>query len=208
MQIITVSPRGFGANTYVITKDGKNAIVVDPAQPRVEGELIKRGLQASHVLLTHCHFDHVGGVLPLQQSGARVYCSAQEKPLVGTETDLAAHFGAPMAAYRVDETFTDGEEKTLCGISVKMLLTPGHTSGSCCYLVTDDEGGRYLFTGDTLFMDSVGRTDFPTGSIAQMRASLKKLCALEGDCPVYAGHNEVTTLDRERRQNPFIKDME
>ncbi len=207
MQIITISPRGFGANTYLITEDGKTALVIDPAQTRVEGELIKRGLQATHVLLTHCHFDHVGGVSALQESGAKVYCSTEEKPLIGTDMDLASHFGAPTAAYRVDEVFLDGEEKTLNGISVKMLLTPGHTKGSCCYLITAKDGARYLFTGDTLFMDSIGRTDFPTGSVAQMRASLKKLCALEGDYPVYAGHNDETTLNRERRYNPFIKDM-
>ncbi len=207
MNIITVSPRGFGANTYVITLDDQRAIVIDPAQPRVEGELIKLGLQPTHVLLTHCHFDHVGGVSALQQSGARVYASAEEKPLIGTDMDLAAHFGAPSPNYRVDEVFFDGEEKDLNGISVKMLLTPGHTKGSCSYLFTEKDGGRYLFTGDTLFMDSIGRTDFPTGSIAAMRDSLRKLCALDGDYPIYPGHNEPTTLDRERKYNPFIKDM-
>ena len=87
MQIITISPRGFGANTYVITADNKTAIVIDPAQNRVESELIKRGLTAAYVLLTHCHFDHVGGVGVLQESGAKVLCSAAEKPLVGTESD-------------------------------------------------------------------------------------------------------------------------
>ncbi len=206
MEIITIYPRGFGANTYIITEDGKTAIVIDPAQPRVEGELLKRGLQATHVLLTHCHFDHVGGVEPLQEGGARVYCSAAEKPLVGTDMDLAFHFGAPRALYRADEVFEDGEEKTLGGISVKMLLTPGHTKGSCCYLITAKDGGRHLFTGDTLFMDSIGRTDFPTGSIADMRQSLRRLAALDGDMPVYAGHNEETTLDREKKYNPFMQD--
>ncbi len=207
MQIITLSPRGFGANTYIITSDNKRAIVIDPAQPRVESELIKCGLTATCVLLTHCHFDHVGGVSVLQEGGARVYCSAEEKSLVGTEMDLSSHFGAPRAIYTVNETFADGEEKKLNEISVKMLLTPGHTKGSCCYLLTANDGGRYLFTGDTLFMDSIGRTDFPTGSIVQMRASLKKLCDLEGDMPVFAGHNEETSLQRERTYNPFMQDI-
>ncbi len=207
MWIMTVSPRGFGANTYIITADGKTAIVVDPAQPRVEGELIKLGLQPTCVLLTHCHFDHVGGVSALQESGAKVYCSEAEKSLVGTEMDLAAHFGAPSPRYLVDATFADNEEKSLNGISVKMLLTPGHTKGSCCYLFTEKDGTRYLFTGDTLFMDSVGRTDFPTGSVAEMRASLSRLKKLEGDMPVYAGHNDETTLERERRENPFLQDV-
>ena len=205
MQIITISPRGFGANTYAITADDKTAILIDPAQPRVESELIKRGLTPTHVLLTHCHFDHVGGVSALQQGGAKVLCSEVEKGLIGTEADLFSAFGAPRFSYRVDDTFADGEEKILNGISVKMLLTPGHTSGSCCYLFTANDGGRYLFTGDTLFADSIGRTDFPTGSIEQMRASLKKLCALD-DMPVYPGHNDPTTLEHERKTNPFLLD--
>ena len=206
MQIITVSPRGFGANTYIITEDNKNAIVIDPSQPRVEGELIKLGLQPTCILLTHCHFDHVGGVGVLQENGAKVYCSAQEKPLIGTGADLFEMFGAPRMAYKVDETFADGEEKILNGISVKAIVTPGHTAGSCCYLFTDKEGGRYLFTGDTLFAGSIGRTDFPTGNVPQMRASLKRLSALDGDMPLYAGHNEPTTLETERKTNPFMLD--
>lgn len=205
MKIITVSPRGFGANTYLITKDDKTAIVVDPAQPRVWEEMQKRGLIPVCVLLTHCHFDHVMGVDVLQKEGAKVYCSKQEKTLVGTDADLFAYFGAPRTQYTVDDTFTDGEEKILCGISVKMLHTPGHTLGSCCYLVTDENGAQYLFTGDTLFQGSIGRMDFPTGNITQMRESLKRLMALD-DMPVFAGHNDETTIAQERETNPFIKD--
>lgn len=207
MQIITIYPRGFGANCYVLTEDGENAIVIDPAQTRVESELIKRGLKASYVLLTHCHFDHVGGVSALQQSGAKVLCSAEEKPLVGTTADLFDWAGAPRAPFQIDETFFDGEEKELCKIKVKALLTPGHTKGSVCYLVTAKDGGRYLFTGDTLFEDSIGRTDFPTGSVADMRASLKRLSALDGDYPVYPGHNDETTLGEERKTNPFMCEL-
>ena len=207
MEIITIYPRMFGANTYAITEDGKTAIVIDPAQPRVESELIKRGLTPACVLLTHCHFDHVGGVSALQASGAKVFCSEAEKPLVNTSADLFEWAGTPRIPYRIDETFADGEEKILGGIRVKMLLTAGHTSGSACYLITAKDGGRYLFTGDTLFEDSIGRTDFPTGNIGQMRASLRKLSALEGDYPLYAGHNDSTTLDKERKYNPFMKDL-
>ena len=127
MQVITIYPRGFGANCYAITEDGKNAIVIDPAQPRIESELIKRGLTPACVLLTHCHFDHVGGVAALQESGAKVYCSAEEKPLVGTSADLGEGFGMPAAPFRVDGTFFDGEEKEILGMKVKSMLTPGHT---------------------------------------------------------------------------------
>ncbi|MBQ9114241.1 MAG: MBL fold metallo-hydrolase [Clostridia bacterium] len=208
MEIITIYPRGFGANTYAVTVDGQTAIVIDPSQPRVESELIKRGLKATHVLLTHCHFDHVGGVSVLQESGAKVLCSAEEKGLIATEADLFSLFGAPRKHYAVDEIFYDGEEKSLGDFTVKMLLTPGHTKGSCCYLFTEKDGSRALFTGDTLFNGSIGRTDFPTGNIGQMRESLRKLCKLDGDLAVYPGHNDETTIDNEKRTNPFILDLE
>ena len=205
MQIITLSPRGFGANTYIVPIDGQKAIVIDPSQPRIAEELKNRGLTATYVLLTHCHFDHVFGVPALQEEGARVLCSNEEKPLIGTSADVFDLFGAPRFAYEPDETFTDNEEKILGGISVQMLLTPGHTAGSCCYLFTAKDGGRYLFTGDTLFFGSIGRTDFPTGNIGQMRASLKRLAALD-DMPVYPGHNELTSIANERKYNPFMLD--
>ena len=206
MKIVTISPRGFGANTYAITTDERTAIVIDPAQPRVLEELKKRGLQAVCVLLTHCHFDHVGGVAALQAEGAKIFCSQQEKPLIGTQADLFSLFGAPREGYTVDETLADGEERTLCGIHVKTIVTPGHTAGSTCYLFTAQDGEKVLFTGDTLFAGSMGRTDFPTGDLAQMRQSLRKLANLEGDMPVYAGHNDPTTLETERRTNPFVLD--
>ena len=101
-------------------------------------------------------------------------------------------------------TFTNGEEKVLNGIKVKALLTPGHTRGSVCYLITAKDGGRYLFTGDTLFAGSIGRTDFETGNVGDLRLSLKKLRDLEGDYPVYPGHGEETTLEEERKTNPFL----
>ena len=205
MQIITLSPRGFGANTYIIPIDGGKAIVIDPSQPRVADELEKRGLTAAYVLLTHCHFDHVYGVPALQERGAKLFCSDKEKGLIGTSADVFDLFGAPRFPYTVDETFADGEEKILGGISVKALLTPGHTAGSCCYLFTEKDGERYLFTGDTLFLGSIGRTDFPTGDISQMRASLKRLASLD-DMPVYAGHNEPTSIANEKKYNPFMLD--
>lgn len=204
MQIIKIYPRGFASNCYVITEDGKEGIVIDPAQKRVESELIKQGITPKYVLLTHCHFDHVEGAGALQSAGAKVLCSVKEKELVGTSADLFDAFGAPRSVYRVDETFSDTETKTLCGIKITAIFTPGHTAGSCCYLIEDKDGKPYLFTGDTLFAGSIGRTDFPTGSGAQMSQSLARLKALDGDMPVYPGHEEDTTLETERKTNPFM----
>ena len=206
MKIHTIYPRGFGANTYVITEDNKTAIVIDPAQPRVKNEIEKLGLKAEYVLLTHCHFDHVGGVAALAQTGAKVLCSEAEKPLFHTYADLFEAFGAPRTPFSIDETLKDNEERTLCHLQVKTLLTAGHTQGSACYLFTANDGGRYLFTGDTLFAGTIGRTDFPTGSVSALRESLRRLKGLDGDMPVYAGHEEKTTLETERKNNPFMAD--
>lgn len=206
MKIIQVYPRGFGANTYILTADNQNAVVIDPSQPRISAELMKHGLTARFVLLTHCHFDHVGGVADLQQAGATVLCLDKEKSLVGTHADLFERFGAPRVYYKIDQTLTDGEELFLCGMQIKAIWTPGHTQGSACYLVTAEKGEKYLFTGDTLFMDSIGRTDFPSGDISLLRQSLKRLSQMD-DMPVYAGHGEQTTIARERTNNPFMIDI-
>ena len=205
MKIHLISPYGFGANTYVLTSDDKTAVVIDPAQQSVEKALSRLGLTPSFVLLTHCHFDHVAGVERLQAMGAKVICSQQEKPLVGTNADLHQLFGAPAPTYTIDQTFSDGEQLSLCGMSITGIITPGHTSGCACYLVQEGVE-KWLFTGDTLFKDTIGRTDFPTGDLEQLRQSLKKLSALTGDMPVYPGHNEETTLQREREENPFVID--
>ena len=208
MQIIQIPPRGFGANTYVLTEDNENAIVIDPASPRVESELIRLGLKACYVLLTHCHFDHTVGVPALQDMGATVICTSQEKPFVGTPHALSALFGAPEPEYCIDQTFEDFEEKELCGLLVKCLLTAGHTKGSCVYLIADpNTGERALFTGDTLFENSIGRTDFPSGNVGEILKSLRFLTTLDESLSVYAGHGEDTTIGNEKRFNPFLKDL-
>ena len=206
MQIHVIYPRGFGANTYALTTDNQTAVVIDPSQPRVFDELKNKGLQAKYVLLTHCHFDHIGGVELLQEQGAKVLCLDVEKPLFGTTADLCGLFGAPPVTFTIDKTLRDKEEIELCGMQIQALHTAGHTKGSACFLVTDEQGQKHLFTGDTLFAGSIGRTDFPTGNLGELQASLRRLCALD-DMPIYAGHNEQTTLNTEKQTNPFILDL-
>ncbi|MBR2341186.1 MAG: MBL fold metallo-hydrolase [Clostridia bacterium] len=205
MQIHKININGFFSNTYAITADGKTAVVIDPSSKKIESKLIALGLEVKYVLLTHSHFDHVGGVGVLQQSGAKVFCLDKEKPLIGSGDDLFEEFGVPRVYYNVDQTLIDGQEIELCGLKIKVISTGGHTVGSASYIFEDDEG-RYLFTGDTLFKNTVGRTDLPTSSFDELRASLKKLSALD-DMPVYAGHGWETTLQEERENNPFLRDL-
>ena len=206
MQIYLAKGRGFGANSYILTADNQTAIVIDPAHAGVANEVKQRGLICQYVLLTHCHFDHVAGVAALQETGAKVLIGELEKPLVGTSADLFERFGVPREDYSIDGVLKDGELRELCGMQVQTILTPGHTAGSVCYLMTDG-GETVLFTGDTLFAGTIGRTDFPSGNIGELRKSLKKLYDLSGDYPVYPGHQEETTLDNERKTTAFMCDL-
>ena len=200
MQVYKIYPLGFASNSYLLTADGKTALCIDPAQPRISDEAKKRGLNVTHILLTHGHFDHIGGVAALQKAGAKAGCLAGEERLALSE-NLASFFGEEeVESFQIDFTVKDGEELEFAGIKVKVIATAGHTAGGACYLIDDA-----LFTGDTLFDGSVGRSDLPTGNGAELIKSVKKLYALEGDYTVYAGHGEDTTLDRERKYNGVIR---
>ena len=204
MQIIKIYPKGFGCNTYFLTNDNQTAIVIDPSSPRIVEELQKRGLVAVCVLLTHIHFDHTAGVESLQNNGAKVFCMAEAKSLVGTKADCSYFFNASPAEYTVDEVFHDGEEKTLCGMKIKAWHTPGHVDGSACYFLEEENA---LFTGDTLFFGTVGRVDLPTGNGEKLRESIRRLSTLSG-WKVYAGHGDDTDIDYEKIHNPFMIDKE
>lgn len=202
MQVFKIYPVGFAANSYLLTADGKSAVCVDPAQPRVLDEARRRGLEIKFVLLTHGHFDHVGGCAALQRAGAKIGCSNAEKQLVLAGDGLAESFGyVPVQPFSIDFTVKDGETPLLCSIRFLVIETPGHTAGGVCYLAEDS-----LFTGDTLFCGSVGRCDLPTGDGAALEKSVKKLYALGGDYTVYPGHEEDTTLEAERKNNLWIRD--
>ena len=201
MEIIKISPKGFGANSYILTSDGKNAVVIDPSSERVFDKCLESNLVPAYVLLTHCHFDHTLAVALFQANGAKVVCLDKEEKNFNSGVDLYEYFGAPKTPFTIDETVADGEVRTLADIPFLVRSTPGHTTGSACYIV---ESERALFTGDTLFAGTIGRTDFPTGSMSSLRESLRSLGKLQGDYTVYAGHNEDTTLDAERKSNPFL----
>lgn len=200
MQVIKIYPTGFAANTYILTADDISAVVIDPAQAGILDEVTERGLEVKFVLLTHGHFDHIGGCAALQRAGAKVGCLSGEERLAILD-NLAEAFGeGEVEPFTVDFTVKDGEILDICGMQIKVIATPGHTAGGASYLVEDN-----LFTGDTLFRDGVGRTDLPTGSYAQLEKSVKKLYGLDGDYTVYAGHGGDSTLERERKQNGAIR---
>ena len=206
MQILRAKRRSFYANTYILSKDGVHAVVIDPAHAGLVEELKGYGLVCEYALLTHCHFDHADGVVALQKAGAKVLCSEEEHALIGTQANLYTLFGASYTPFTIDATFRDGDELSLCGIQLKALVTPGHTAGSTCYQLEAD-GKRVLFTGDTLFQGTVGRTDFPSGDSKTLMRSLKRLRDLEGDFILYPGHEDDTSLQAERENNPFMRNV-
>lgn len=155
-----------------------------------------------YILLTHGHFDHIIGVKSVKKKyGAQVVISKEDEPMLNSsKLSLAAFCNAPQNNVDADIIVKDGDEITLGEIKIKVMATPGHTSGSVCYIAEN-----CIFSGDTLFYCSCGRTDFPSGSHEQMMSSLQKLKALDGDYKVYTGHNNLTTLDFERKNNPYMK---
>ena len=155
-----------------------------------------------YILLTHGHFDHIIGVKSVKEKyGAQVVISKEDEPMLNSsKLSLAVFCNAPQNNVDADIIVKDGDEITLGEIIIKVMSTPGHTSGSVCYIAEN-----CIFSGDTLFYCSCGRTDFPSGSPEQMMSSLQKLKALDGDYKVYTGHNNLTTLDFERKNNPYMK---
>ncbi|WP_294777836.1 MBL fold metallo-hydrolase [uncultured Eubacterium sp.] len=155
-----------------------------------------------YILLTHGHFDHIIGVKSVKEKyGAQVVISKEDEPMLNSaKLSLAVFCNAPQNNVDADIIVKDGDEITLGKTKIKVMATPGHTSGSVCYIAEN-----CIFSGDTLFYCSCGRTDFPSGSPEQMMSSLQKLKALDGDYKVYTGHNNLTTLDFERKNNPYMK---
>ena len=175
-------------------EDSDTCVVIDPgyAPETILAEARLLGKTVAAILLTHWHFDHVGGVRAIANiTGCDVYL--HEKELSQPEEMTAG----PLF---YTETYAEGDILKLAHLSVRVLHTPGHTPGSVCLVVEDT-----LFSGDTLFMDSIGRTDFPGGSFPQMRKSLQRLSAMDTDYKVLPGHGEATTLFQEKQYNPYLQ---
>lgn len=194
-------------NCYYLYEEGsKEAVFVDPADQGayLYEQVRKAGLQIAGILLTHGHFDHIWGANELRKlSGAKIYALDVEKALCeNAETNLSAQCGRPETVIP-DVYVRDGEEITLAGMTAKVIATPGHTVGSCCYYFAKD---KVLISGDTLFQESVGRTDFETGSYsAIIRSVNEKLFLLPDDVKVYPGHGGETTIGHEKKYNPFVQ---
>lgn len=189
-------------NTYVLLTES-SAVVIDPFEftPEINSLLNHSGIQHRAVVLTHGHFDHIkDATLVREKTGAKIFIhKCDEECLLYPHFTLCALFGQTLNPFSPDETFEDGAEIKVGDITLKVIHTPGHTKGSSCF-----KTGNLLFTGDTLFEGSIGRTDFPRSDMSEMISSLKRLKALKGDFKILAGHGEETTLETEKRQNMYL----
>ena len=193
-------------NCYFVYPEGKSEVILfDPADrgDYIYHSLKDKGFTVAAILLTHGHCDHIWGLEELKElSGAKVYAYEEEKEVCeNASVNVSKGAGRP-CEITADEYVKDGATISVAGMSCQLIATPGHTKGSCCYYF-EEEG--ILISGDTLFQESVGRTDLPTGSMSALVRSVKeKLMVLPADVKVYPGHGESTTIGYEKEYNPFL----
>lgn len=193
-------------NCYFIYHEGQNKVIlIDPADrgEYIYSALKEKGFEVDTILLTHGHFDHIWGGAKLRQlSSAKIYALDKEEPLLMSSDMNVSEMAGRACTLKCNDFFVDGQELDILGFKIKVIATPGHTAGSCCFYF-EDEG--LLISGDTLFEASVGRTDFPTGSSSELIRSIKaKLMVLPDDTVVYPGHGGPTTIGDEKLNNPFF----
>ncbi len=187
----------------------REAVVIDPGDEidRIQAVLQRHGLTVKWIVITHAHIDHIGGAGKLQAlTGAPVYMNEADYALVKGLAAQASWLGMPEPQpVSIDVGLRDGDRLNMAGANFDVLHTPGHTQGSVCLLLADQ---NKLIAGDTLFYDSIGRTDLPGGDYTQILRSIKtKLLALDDETKVICGHGQTTTIGRERMHNYFVSNL-
>ena len=193
MQIYTLPLGAYQTNTYIVANDGRCAVIDPGFEPdTIFCFLQKSSLSVDAIFLTHGHFDHVGAVEALvSRFGCPVYVHEAELSLPPMWT------GGPL---RCTHAYGEGDRITAADLSFRVLHTPGHTPGSVCLIAEN-----VMFSGDTLFAGSCGRTDLPGGDWATLHRSLNRLAQMEDALTVYPGHGESTDLAREKQYNPYMQ---
>ena len=202
MHITSLQVGPIMTNCYLLCDEAaKVCALIAPGDdaPQVADMVARSGCALRYILLTHGHFDHTSAVRPLLEQYPDVPVYIHEKDAADTERGelLFRKVGPENQRY-----YKEGDTLPLGGLTLRVLETPGHSEGSVCLLV---EGQGVLFAGDTLFRCSCGRCDFPGGDYRKMLTSLGRLAALEGNLRVLPGHDRETTLDYERRVNPYMR---
>lgn len=199
-------------NCYVVVNSTtKECIIIDPGASglKLAEKIRESGYVPKAILLTHGHFDHAGAAEELAKVfHLQIYAHEAEKDTLEDPEKNVGYLIGVKESYHADVYLRDREELVLAGMKIRVIHTPGHTEGGCCYYLPEE---AVMFSGDTLFAQSVGRTDFPGGSMSQLVHSIReKIFVLaeagneETDITLYPGHNEVTTIETERKYNPYL----
>lgn len=194
-----------GTNCYIVhKKDSEHCFVVDPGDSgdKIANYIRDQKMILDHILLTHGHFDHIQGVRDLKNAIRCEICALDvEKELLSdARMNVSAMTGRP-EELEADIWLHDGQQFESAGIMMKVIHTPGHTKGSCCYFLEEQ---KVLFSGDTLFMESVGRADLPTGNEKDLMQSVReKVLPLPSETKVFSGHGPATSIGYEQANNPY-----
>jgi hydroxyacylglutathione hydrolase len=232
VRMLTVGP--IQENAYIVSAAGSShAVIVDPGDEAERLLVTARelGVEVEAILVTHCHFDHIGAVAEVARAtGAPVYCPEIERPVLADIPSWTPPGFGPFESYEADHTVAGGEQLSLAGLDIEVLFTPGHSPGHVTYAIAaaavgPDEGAgvaadgtearvragareRVLLSGDVLFQGSVGRVDLPGGDWNVLERSIGSLVrAFPAQTAVYPGHMGVTTLGRELETNPFLAEL-
>ena len=207
VEMITVGP--VQENCFLVRADpsATTAVIVDPGEEpeRLLEAVAAWGVELAAILVTHCHFDHIGAVAPLAKAtGAPVYCPQLETRVLADIMSYVPYAGfGPFTSWEAEHTVAGGERLELAGLTFDVLFTPGHSPGHVTYAV---EGHDAVFSGDVLFESSVGRTDLPGGDHAVLMDSIRMLLErYPAETVVHPGHMGLTTLGREQATNPFLQ---
>lgn len=191
-------------NCFILFDENKDAFIVDPgdSSKNIINVIEKNNLSIKFILLTHGHFDHVGAVATLKEKyNVPIYLSEKDKNFLEKPEEVrASAFGIQIEPAKVDYFVKDKDEIKFSQDIIKVIETPGHTIGSVCYLFKN-----LLFSGDTLFNGSIGRTDFPESDHNLMMESLKKLKNLDDDIFVLSGHGPESQMNYEKNSNPYFR---
>jgi hydroxyacylglutathione hydrolase len=210
-------------NCYIVRAgaDSKRAVIVDPGEeaPRLLDAAQALGTEIEAILVTHCHFDHIGAIAPVARAtGAPVYCPRIEAPVLADIQKWTPPGFGPFESWDAEHTLAGGERLELAGMDVEVLFTPGHSPGHVTYAISrttrESDAGESaerpvgLLSGDVLFQGSVGRVDLPGGDWPTLERSIADLIGrFARETVVYPGHMAATTLGRELDTNPFLREL-
>lgn len=210
-RIVKAVTRAFDQNAYILWREGRtDAVVVDPGYDLapVHRCVREHGLELAAILNTHGHLDHMAGNAPLRAASPSppIWIGRADAPmLTDPALNLSLHFGDPVTSPPADHLLDDGERFELAGFRFEARLVPGHSPGSMVYLGLDDDRPPFAISGDVVFRDSIGRTDFPGGSQEQLLAGIRsRVLSLADELVLHPGHGPETTVGRERRLNPYL----